>query len=295
MVIMYVLITKLRASTSAESQQYRKAAKALLVLIPLLGLTYVLLLVTPTDGQAKVIFTYLQAALYSTQGFLVAVLYCFLNGEVRHCIHSHLHRWNTVRLLLHSRQAVSMRGSNASQTTGDVTNGVPQPRHGFERSSLDTQEFDEMGEHRLPLRSAEFANGNLVNVTGHNRQPQQQQLIDLVGRARTVRSCCQSPHLSIPKRFFNSFYRCRWTNRSSTSATSTFGIVHTSTSAYSSTPMMPKNVGLANNVQQNDQNDLNFLSDIVDHAGNHSVNESSKPLSLTTKISIKINCNPNFF
>ncbi|XP_023214286.1 diuretic hormone receptor-like, partial [Centruroides sculpturatus] len=80
---MWVLITKLRAATSVESQQYRKASKALLVLIPLLGITYVLVIVTPNHGTAKIWFAYFQAALLSTQGFTVAVLYCFLNGEVR--------------------------------------------------------------------------------------------------------------------------------------------------------------------------------------------------------------------
>lgn len=47
--------------------QNRKAAKALLVLIPLLGVTYLLVIVTPPWGTAKIIFTYLQAALLSTQ------------------------------------------------------------------------------------------------------------------------------------------------------------------------------------------------------------------------------------
>ena len=65
--IMHVLITKLRSATTAESQQYRKAAKALLVLIPLLGLTYALLIVTPNEKTARVIVTYLQAVLLSVQ------------------------------------------------------------------------------------------------------------------------------------------------------------------------------------------------------------------------------------
>lgn len=65
--IMYVLITKLRSSTTAESQQYRKAAKALLVLIPLLGLSYLLLITQPEGKLAKIITTYLHAILFSTQ------------------------------------------------------------------------------------------------------------------------------------------------------------------------------------------------------------------------------------
>lgn len=86
---MWVLITKLRAETSTESRQYwsvevahtkksnqsilmcclysRKAAKALLVLTPLLGVAYTLLLVTPSSGPAKTVILFLQATLYSTQ------------------------------------------------------------------------------------------------------------------------------------------------------------------------------------------------------------------------------------
>ncbi|EEC10295.1 C1A receptor, putative [Ixodes scapularis] len=86
-----------------------KAAKALLVLIPLLGVTYILVIWTPRHKTAKVIFTYLQATLLSTQGFTVAVLYCFLNGEVRKAIRHHLERWKTMRAL--------RRGDNSRQSS----------------------------------------------------------------------------------------------------------------------------------------------------------------------------------
>ncbi|XP_042150281.1 diuretic hormone receptor [Ixodes scapularis] len=97
--IMWVLITKLRAATTLETQQYRKAAKALLVLIPLLGVTYILVIWTPSHKTARIIFTYLQITLLSTQGFTVAVLYCFFNGEVRSTIRHHLERWRASRAL----------------------------------------------------------------------------------------------------------------------------------------------------------------------------------------------------
>lgn len=58
---MWVLITKLRVATTAESQQYRKAAKALLVLIPLLGGCYIIVITTPND------YKYLQALFIPTQ------------------------------------------------------------------------------------------------------------------------------------------------------------------------------------------------------------------------------------
>ena len=63
-----VLITKLRSKQTAETRQYRKASKALLVLIPLFGLTYLIVLVPPTsDGLDKRIFEITRAILLSTQ------------------------------------------------------------------------------------------------------------------------------------------------------------------------------------------------------------------------------------
>lgn len=66
--IMWVLITKLRSTNSVETQQYFKAAKALLVLMPLLGITYVITVYAPTpDIQSKNVFEYTRAVLLSTQ------------------------------------------------------------------------------------------------------------------------------------------------------------------------------------------------------------------------------------
>lgn len=66
--IMWVLITKLRSANTVETQQYRKAAKALLVLMPLLGVTYMLMITTP-PGEAYIMtmFYYGRAVLLSTQ------------------------------------------------------------------------------------------------------------------------------------------------------------------------------------------------------------------------------------
>lgn len=62
-----VLITKLRSANSIETRQYHKAAKALLVLIPLLGITYLIVLYGPDGGVESDIFSILQAVLLSTQ------------------------------------------------------------------------------------------------------------------------------------------------------------------------------------------------------------------------------------
>ncbi|CAK9823186.1 Diuretic hormone receptor [Anthophora retusa] len=95
--IMWVLITKLWSATNAETQQYRKASKALLVLIPLLGVTYVLVLTGPTEGQVANAFSYTRAVLLSSQGLFVALFYCFLNTEVQNTVKHHIVRWTTAR------------------------------------------------------------------------------------------------------------------------------------------------------------------------------------------------------
>ncbi|RZF33041.1 hypothetical protein LSTR_LSTR012776 [Laodelphax striatellus] len=95
--IMWVLITKLRSANTVETQQYRKAAKALLVLIPLLGITYILVIYVPSHGVTANPLAYCRAILLSTQGFTVALFYCFLNSEVQHTLSSHFERWKEAR------------------------------------------------------------------------------------------------------------------------------------------------------------------------------------------------------
>lgn len=97
--IMWVLITKLRSANNVETQQYRKASKALLVLIPLLGVTYVLVLAGPEEGHVANIFTFARAFLLSSQGLSVALFYCFLNTEVQNTVRHHFARWSTARNL----------------------------------------------------------------------------------------------------------------------------------------------------------------------------------------------------
>ncbi|XP_046390386.1 diuretic hormone receptor-like isoform X2 [Ischnura elegans] len=95
--IMWVLITKLRSANNAETQQYRKATKALLVLIPLLGITYILVIAGPTHGLSARVYASIRALLLSTQGFTVALFYCFLNTEVQNTMRHHVERWKTAR------------------------------------------------------------------------------------------------------------------------------------------------------------------------------------------------------
>uniref|UniRef100_A0A7N5K7I2 Corticotropin releasing hormone receptor 2 n=1 Tax=Ailuropoda melanoleuca TaxID=9646 RepID=A0A7N5K7I2_AILME len=92
--IVRILMTKLRASTTSETIQYRKAVKATLVLLPLLGITYMLFFVNPgEDDLSQIVFIYFNSFLQSFQGFFVSVFYCFFNGEVRSAVRKRWHRW----------------------------------------------------------------------------------------------------------------------------------------------------------------------------------------------------------
>ncbi|KAI8789543.1 corticotropin-releasing factor receptor 2-like isoform X2 [Biomphalaria glabrata] len=83
-VIIWTLVTKLRASNTIETRQSRKALKAIVVLLPLLGVTYILLLVPPVRHETlERIYYVLSVTLQSLQGLFVAIFYCFLNGEVQ--------------------------------------------------------------------------------------------------------------------------------------------------------------------------------------------------------------------
>lgn len=66
-------------------QQVRKAVRAAVVLLPLLGITNLLLMTeAPLDRSALefALWSYITHFFTSFQGFFIAMLYCFLNGEV---------------------------------------------------------------------------------------------------------------------------------------------------------------------------------------------------------------------
>ncbi|CAH1099939.1 unnamed protein product [Psylliodes chrysocephalus] len=116
--IMWVLITKLRSSTGVEHQQHYKAARALLVLIPLLGVTWVITIYVPSDNLRNV-FESLRSILLSTQGLTISLCYCFLNTEVQNIIKHHFENWKARRSL----------GSHLGRKSTDWHSGMNNNRH----------------------------------------------------------------------------------------------------------------------------------------------------------------------
>lgn len=82
-----MLVTKIRALNDTNVEQYKKAARATLILIPLLGLHYFIIPFRPKSGSPLLhVYLFTGAIITSTQGFFVTLIYCFLNGEVIACL-----------------------------------------------------------------------------------------------------------------------------------------------------------------------------------------------------------------
>ncbi|XP_031990266.1 parathyroid hormone/parathyroid hormone-related peptide receptor-like [Corvus cornix cornix] len=87
--IVRVLASKLWETTTGKldpRQQYRKLLKSTLVLMPLFGVHYVVFMAMPyteVSGLLWQIQMHYEMLFNSSQGFFVAFIYCFCNGEVQ--------------------------------------------------------------------------------------------------------------------------------------------------------------------------------------------------------------------
>ncbi|ETN63454.1 calcitonin receptor [Anopheles darlingi] len=128
--IIRVLIVKLRQSHTSDVEQVRKAVRAAVVLVPLLGITNILNMTqAPLDKTALefAIWSYVTHFLTSFQGFFIALLYCFLNGEVRTALMKSI----SVYLSLRGHHDWAVRRQSlfsAGYPTGPIIDGAqPQP------------------------------------------------------------------------------------------------------------------------------------------------------------------------
>ncbi|XP_041819328.1 glucagon receptor-like [Chelmon rostratus] len=97
MKILKVILSKLRANNRSGYPDYKlRLAKATLTLIPLFGI-HEIIFIFATDEQTTGILRYIKVFftlfLNSFQGFLVAVLYCYANKEVRTELRRKLRSW----------------------------------------------------------------------------------------------------------------------------------------------------------------------------------------------------------
>lgn len=92
-----VLFAKLFASQTPQARKYRyrKWFRSTLVLVPLFGAHYTLLLcmsLAAASDQVELVWLFIDQLFSSFQGFVVALLYCFMNGEVQSELRKLLYR-----------------------------------------------------------------------------------------------------------------------------------------------------------------------------------------------------------
>ncbi|KAK3603144.1 hypothetical protein CHS0354_042972 [Potamilus streckersoni] len=152
--IIRVLVSKLRANNRIESTNMRKAIKATIILLPLLGITNLLFFWNPADNRrAKTAYYITNAVLHSSQGIFVSILYCFLNGEVRRVLRQKWYRFKISHL---NYQASGRRRSSRtsscflSQTEDAEHTSSDRPAHNvtsqnsrpFQATTENTQNSD---------------------------------------------------------------------------------------------------------------------------------------------------------
>ncbi|XP_040978423.1 parathyroid hormone/parathyroid hormone-related peptide receptor isoform X1 [Aquila chrysaetos chrysaetos] len=97
--IIRVLATKLRETNAGRCdsrQQYRKLLKSTLVLMPLFGVHYIVFMAMPYTDVSGILWQvqmHYEMLFNSFQGFFVAIIYCFCNGEVQAEIKKSWSRW----------------------------------------------------------------------------------------------------------------------------------------------------------------------------------------------------------
>uniref|UniRef100_A0A6Q2Y888 Secretin receptor n=1 Tax=Esox lucius TaxID=8010 RepID=A0A6Q2Y888_ESOLU len=129
--IIRILVGKLQMPDMEgnEASQFKRLTKSTFLLVALFGLYYILFAFLPikVSGLTYKIWTFFELALASTQGFVVAVLYCFLNGEVQHEVQRRWRRW---RLKQHLNGEHRQHGS-MSQSGSPLTQVTLLPRCGL--------------------------------------------------------------------------------------------------------------------------------------------------------------------
>ncbi|XP_041834568.1 secretin receptor isoform X2 [Melanotaenia boesemani] len=138
--ILRIIVSKLRMPDAQRNEfsQYKRLIKSTFFLVALFGLHYILFVFLPVEVSSSVfkIWMLAELALSSTQGFVVSVLYCFMNGEVQQEFKRRWRRWRlTQHLPTQPRRyhgSVSHSGSPHTQVSllpcspgSQTTSGLP--------------------------------------------------------------------------------------------------------------------------------------------------------------------------
>ncbi|CAI5789169.1 vasoactive intestinal polypeptide receptor 1-like [Podarcis lilfordi] len=112
--VIRILVQKLKSSKTGgrHTRHFVRLAKSTLLLIPLFGAHYIIFAFFP-ESIGMVARLYIELGLGSFQGFVVALLYCFLNGEVQAEFKKCLRKWHYRHYLSFARVHRSLSRDNS--------------------------------------------------------------------------------------------------------------------------------------------------------------------------------------
>nr|XP_034331022.1 parathyroid hormone/parathyroid hormone-related peptide receptor isoform X4 [Crassostrea gigas] len=112
--ILRTIFSKVNDSTKHIPHRHRRMIRSTLILIPLFGVYYVISVTMPDcmDDRTEIVWLYVESIINSFQGFLVAVLFCFTNAEVKKEVHKALVSRSSKKLLHESEKLNKKRRSN---------------------------------------------------------------------------------------------------------------------------------------------------------------------------------------
>ncbi|XP_062853175.1 vasoactive intestinal polypeptide receptor 1 [Trichomycterus rosablanca] len=103
--VIRILVQKLKSPGVGgnDTSHFSRLAKSTMFLIPLFGMHYMVFAFLP-ENTGKDARLYIELGLGSFQGFVVALLYCFLNGEVQAEFKKRLWKWQMQGYLSYSKR-----------------------------------------------------------------------------------------------------------------------------------------------------------------------------------------------
>ncbi|KAM7387777.1 hypothetical protein PAMP_023994 [Pampus punctatissimus] len=119
--VIRILVQKLRSPGVGgnDMSHFKRLAKSTLLLIPLFGMHYMVFALLPenTGIEARI---FLELGLGSFQGFVVALLYCFLNGEVQAELKKRFWKWQSQSYLSYSKRQRTLFTDSSAVTQESV-------------------------------------------------------------------------------------------------------------------------------------------------------------------------------
>uniref|UniRef100_H3CL61 Growth hormone releasing hormone receptor b n=1 Tax=Tetraodon nigroviridis TaxID=99883 RepID=H3CL61_TETNG len=126
--VIRILVQKLRSPGVGgnDTSHFKRLAKSTLLLIPLFGMHYMVFAVLPehTGAEARI---FIELGLGSFQGFVVALLYCFLNGEVQAELKKRFWKWQAQSYLTYSKRRRTLFTESSTVTQISVLD-KPSPK-----------------------------------------------------------------------------------------------------------------------------------------------------------------------